>query len=137
MANFKDLLCKFVKFGVVGFSGMIVDYAFLFLFKERCGFPDWLALALAFALAASSNYILNRLWTFRSKEQKIGREYLRFFAVSLVGLGITELTMWLLGLWLPDWAADWRFYLLKFVAIVITTLWNFFGNLLFTFKNKS
>lgn len=136
MDNFRDLLCKFVKFGIVGFSGMIVDYAFLFLFKEICVWPAWLALAIAFAIAASSNYLFNRLWTFRSKEQQMGREYLRFIAVSVVGLGITELTMWLLGIWLPDWAADWRFYLLKFVAIVVTTLWNFFGNLLFTFRKR-
>lgn len=134
MGNFRDLLCKFVKFGIVGFSGMIVDYAFLYLFKEIFACPAWLALALAFIIAATSNYMLNRLWTFRSKEQQVGQEYLRFIAVSVVGLAITELTMWMLGRWLPEWAADWRFYLLKFVAIVVTTLWNFFGNLLFTFR---
>ena len=29
------------------------------------------------------------------------------------------------------------FYLFKLLAIAITTLWNFFGNMLFTFRQKS
>ena len=136
MDRLKALIVKFVKFGIVGFSGMIVDYGVLFLFREGVHLTDWLAIALAFAAAATSNYFLNRIWTFRSHERQVAREYLRFIAVSIVGLGITECVMWFLGMWLPEWAADWRFYLLKLVAIAVTTLWNFFGNLLFTFKKK-
>ena len=66
----------------------------------------------------------------------MGVEYTKFFIVSLVGLGISTLTLWILGLLLPEWNDDWRFYLLKFVAIVITTIWNFFGNMMFTFRQK-
>ena len=67
----------------------------------------------------------------------MGVEYGKFLVVSLVGLGISTLTLWLFGRALPDWNADWRFYILKFFAIVITTLWNFFGNLLFTFRKQT
>lgn len=142
----KDLFLKFLKFGVVGFSGLIVDYAFLILFVEVFHFPDLLANACSFTIAASSNYFLNRIWTFQSKESQVGVEYAKFFAVSLVGLGISTLTIFLFEQALPDWRAHSGcgfpvcgffvefFYLLKLIAIAITTLWNFFGNLLFTFK---
>ena len=115
---------------------MIVDYGFLFLFKEVVGVPALIANAISFTLAASWNYMLNRIWTFRSKERQIGVEYLKFIAVSVIGLGISTLTLWVMGLLLPEWNADWRFYLLKLVAIAVTTIWNFFGNLLFTFKTE-
>ncbi|MCQ2260505.1 MAG: GtrA family protein [Bacteroidales bacterium] len=142
-----DLIWKFIKFGIVGFSGMIVDYAFLILFVEVFHWPDLVANACSFTLAASSNYLLNRIWTFRSHDKQVGREYLKFFLVSLVGLGISTLTIFLFERALPGWSAEagngFRFiifikyfYLLKFIAIVITTIWNFFGNLLFTFREK-
>ena len=136
MGRLKELFIKFIKFGIVGFSGMIVDYGFLFLFKEVVGVPALIANAISFTLAASWNYMLNRIWTFRSKERQIGVEYLKFIAVSVIGLGISTLTLWVMGLLLPEWNADWRFYLLKLVAIAVTTIWNFFGNLLFTFKTE-
>ena len=134
-AELKAWVAKFVKFGIVGFSGMILDYAVLFVLKEQVGVPALWANAVSFTVAATSNYMLNRWWTFRSKEEDMGAEYLRFFLVSLVGLGISTATLWVLGLLLPVWNDGPLFYLLKFIAIVITTLWNFFGNMMFTFRS--
>ncbi|MCR4660322.1 MAG: GtrA family protein [Bacteroidales bacterium] len=136
MRKLLPLIVKFVKFGVVGFSGMIVDYGVLFLMKEVVGLPALWANAISFTVAATSNYFLNRIWTFRSNEKQVGVEYGKFLAVSLIGLGISTLSLFLLGRLLPEWNADWRFYILKFFAIVITTIWNFFGNLLFTFRKR-
>lgn len=147
MDKLKDLIWKFIKFGIVGFSGMIVDYGFLILFVEVFHWPDLVANACSFTLAASSNYIFNRIWTFRSKEQAVGKEYLKFFLVSLVGLGISTLTIYLFEQILPGWSASQGagfhfvifikyFYVIKFIAIVVTTVWNFFGNMLFTFRKK-
>ena len=66
----------------------------------------------------------------------MGVEYLKFFIVSVIGLGINSGTLWLESLLLPEWAVegDPRFYILWIVAVGVTTLWNFFGNLLFTFR---
>ena len=140
-----NIIWKFIKFGIVGFSGAIVDYGFLILFIEVFHWPDLVANAGSFTLAATSNYFLNRIWTFRSKDKEVGKEYLKFFIVSLIGLGISTLTIYLLELALPDWSATVGkgfhfiifikyFYILKLIAIAVTMLWNFFGHLLFTFK---
>lgn len=132
----KELFWKFVKFGVVGASGMVVHFAVLYLMREIVGLNDFVANTIGFIAAATSNYVLNRIWTFRSKEKQVGVEYMKFILVSLIGLGVNNGSLWLMSQLLPDWAADWRFYFLWVVAVGVTTLWNFFGNLLFTFRKK-
>lgn len=132
-----DIVAKFIKFGLVGASGMVLDYGVLILCKELLGLPALVANAISFTVAASSNYFLNRIWTFQSTDRDVALEYVKFFGVSLVGLAISTLTLWLLGMMLPEWNTDWRFYILKFGAIVVTTVWNFFGNMLFTFRKPA
>lgn len=134
--NLKPLITKFIKFGVVGASGMVVHGGVLYLLKELAGINPFVANTIGFITAATTNYFLNRIWTFRSKEKQVGVEYLKFILVSVVGLGVNNGTMWLLGKLLPTWFDDWHFYLIWVVAVGVTTLWNFFGNMLFTFAPK-
>lgn len=132
----KPLITKFLKFGIVGASGMVVHFAVLYLFREIAGLNSFVANTIGFITAATTNYILNRIWTFRSHEKQVGVEYLKFILVSIIGLGINNGTLWLGGKMLPEWNLDWRFYVLWVFAVGVTTLWNFFGNMLFTFKQK-
>ena len=134
----RSLVLKFVKFGVVGASGFVIHGGLLYLLRDVVGINQFLANVIGFVAAASSNYVLNRVWTFRSRETQVGVEYLKFILVSVVGLGINTGSLWLLTRLIPAWAGegDWRFYILWAVAVGITTLWNFFGNMLFTFKQK-
>ena len=132
----RPLILKFLKFGVVGTSGMVVHFGVLYLFKELVGLNPFVANTLGFITAATTNYILNRIWTFRSKEKQVAVEYLKFILVSVIGLGVNNGTLWLTGHLLPSWNDDWRFYILWVFAVGVTTLWNFFGNMLFTFKQK-
>lgn len=133
----RALITKFVKFGIVGASGMVVHFGVLYLFKELVGLNPFVANTLGFITAATTNYILNRIWTFESKEKQVAVEYLKFILVSVIGLGVNNGTLWLGGKLLPEWNADWRFYILWVVAVGVTTLWNFFGNLIFTFKQSN
>ena len=134
----RSLVLKFVKFGVVGASGFVIHGGLLYLLRDVVGINQFLANVIGFVAAASSNYVLNRVWTFRSRETQVGVEYLKFILVSVVGLGINTGSLWLLTRLIPAWSGegDWRFYILWAVAVGITTLWNFFGNMLFTFKQK-
>ena len=134
--EFHPLITKFIKFGIVGASGMVVHFGVLYLFKEVVGINPFLANTIGFVTAATTNYILNRIWTFRSQEKQVAVEYLKFILVSVIGLGVNNGTMWITGKLLPDWFNDWRFYLIWVFAVGVTTLWNFFGNMLFTFRKK-
>lgn len=145
ISDFRTIFLKFLKFGVVGASGMVVDFGVLILMRDVVGLPDLWANTISFTAAATSNYFLNRIWTFRSKDKQVGLEYLKFLAVSIVGLGINNGVLWLSSrLWPDAYNASINllgmdidvFYLFKLLAIAITTVWNFFGNMLFTFRKK-
>ena len=124
----KLLISKFIKFGVVGCSGMIIDFGTTYLCKEILRINKFVSNARGFILAATSNFFLNRVWTFKSINEEVGVQYLQFMVVSTIGLGINSLVLYLLNEKLK-----WNFYLSKLFAIGITTIWNFFANLLFTF----
>ncbi len=122
-------ILKFLKFGVVGFSGVFVDFGVTYLFKEIIKINKYVSNAIGFICAATSNYILNRIWTFQSENADVATEYGKFMLVSAIGLGINSLTLYIL----TD-KLKWNFYLSKIFAIGMATLWNFFANLLFTFR---
>lgn len=125
----KLFIFKFLKFSVVGASGVLVDFGFTYLCKEIIKIPKYVSNAIGFTIAASSNYFLNRVWTFRSHNPEIGIEYSKFIVVSLIGLGINTLILWILVS-----KNKKNFYISKLFAIAFVTIWNFFANLVFTFK---
>lgn len=59
---------RFIKFGIVGFTGFVVNYVFLRVFRGM-GLNETLVWLFATELAIISNFTFNNLWTF--KEQKI------------------------------------------------------------------
>ena len=122
-------LFKFIKFCVVGFSGMIIDFGATWLLKEKVKINKYIANSIGFILAASSNYIWNRLWTFESHNDQLTQEYFSFFIISIAGLIINNLILSLL----TD-RLKLNFYLSKVFAIGVVTIWNFLMNFLFTFK---
>lgn len=124
----KGFLLKFLKFGAVGFSGVFVNFGVTWFFKEICKLNKYFSNILGFVFAATSNYLLNRYWTFQSTNPQMGAEFAKYFLISVVGLGIDTLTVYLLS-----GKLKWNFYLSKVFAIGAAMLWNFFGNLLFTF----
>jgi putative flippase GtrA len=125
----KELLFKFLKFGIVGASGVIIDFGFTYLCKEIFKIQKYVANAIGFTIAASSNYIFNRIWTFHSQNPEIGLEYGKFLFISLIGLGINTLILWILVS-----KFNKNFYVSKLFAIAVVTIWNFFVNLIFTFN---
>jgi putative flippase GtrA len=122
-------ILKFLKFCVVGFTGTIIDFGVTWLLKEKLKVNKYIANSCGFILAASSNYTLNRIWTFESHRQQIAAEYFSFVGISVAGLFINNLIVYIFADKLK-----WNFYLSKLFAICVVTLWNFGMNFIFTFK---
>ena len=87
--------------------------------------------SLGFMAAASTNYLLNRWWTFRSHDPEVAQQYVQFVGISAIGLILNNIIIYLLN----D-KARLNFYLSKLIAIGLVTLWNFFMNYYFTFTGK-
>lgn len=126
--SYWPLIWKLIKFCIIGFSGMIIDFTTTWLCKEKLRINKYISNSLGFVLAATNNYIWNRLWTFQSQSDAIPREYTTFFIISMIGLGFNNLIIYLLHDRLRL-----NFYLSKLIAIGCVTMWNFFMNYFFTF----
>lgn len=121
-------LWKFFKFGVVGFSGVFVDFGFTWLAKEKLLWDKYLANSLGFLTASSTNWYFNRIWTFESADPAIALQYGKFIFVAFIGLMINNAAIWVMHSRL-----NMNFYLAKLFAIGVAMLWNFAGNYLYTF----
>ena len=122
-------LLKFLKFCVVGLSGMVIDFSTTWLQKEKAKVNKYIANSTGFILAATSNYIWNRIWTFQSENSQIAVEYFSFILISIAGLGINNFVIYLLNDRLKI-----NFYLSKLLAIGVVTVWNFLMNFIITFR---
>ena len=127
--SIKDMLEQFVKFCVVGLSGTIIDFGLTYIFKEKVRLNKYISNSIGFLSAATSNYILNRIWSFENHNPAIGEQYMLFMAISLLGLLINNGVIYLLTKKL-----HLNFYVAKVIATGVVTLWNFVMNYLFTFR---
>lgn len=121
----------FLKYCVVGASGVLVDMALLYFLSD----PRALGLGLtrskliAGEMAIVSNFLLNDFWTFRatSKAQAglvaMFRRFLAFNAICAAGLGINVLVLNLLFN-----IGHMNRYLANAIAIVAVTGWNYWLN---------
>jgi len=88
----KRILChpttlQFLKFGMVGFVGFIVDTAFLYLGIGALGMGRIAAGFFAFPFAVTVTWIGNRLFTFRHVEHEpMARQWAKFASVCAVGI---------------------------------------------------
>ncbi len=121
---------QFIKFCIVGVTNTGVDFAAFLLFTRIFDFHYLVANIFAFCISVTNSYLLNRAFTFKSKQSK-KTEYASFFAVMVVGLVLAELILSfgveVLGL--GDLYA-------KAMAIAVVMFWNFFGSKHFAFKVK-
>ncbi|MEM6253100.1 MAG: glycosyltransferase [Cyanobacteria bacterium P01_D01_bin.156] len=127
-------LKRFLRFGVVGVSGVLIDMAVLYLLSD----PSALAWGLtrskivAGEVAILNNFLWNDAWTFGdiSKSQQGLRarlkRFLKFNVVCLSGLALNVLLLNVL--FNIVFNQQYR-YLANLVAIALVTAWNFWMNL--------
>jgi dolichol-phosphate mannosyltransferase len=78
------------KYYAVGASGILVNLALLYYLTEFVGLWYFLSYTLAISASITSNFILNKMWTFRESidSQKTIVMYVKFVSVSLLGMAI-------------------------------------------------
>jgi dolichol-phosphate mannosyltransferase len=64
----KTLIIRFIKFGIVGTSGIAVNTAVLWVLKGQLGVPLGVAPIFAIGTAVFSNFILNNYWTWNTNK---------------------------------------------------------------------
>ena len=123
------VLVKLAKFMIVGMGGTVLDFATTYLLKEKININKYAANSVGFTLAGTSNYIFNRVWAFQSSSDNVIGQYLVFISISLIGLGILNLSVWFL-----HERQNWNFYISKVLALFMVLAWTFTAHLLVTFS---
>src|SRR5690349_12310616 len=91
---------QFVRFGLVGVSGFLVDTATVYALRHALGLYG--AGLVAYVTAASSNWLLNRIWTFRGQGSgSVRRQWARFLLTNLGGFVLNRGTYFALVAFVP------------------------------------
>lgn len=125
-----DALLKLTKFGIVGLSGMMIDFLTTWLCKERLLMNKYVANSLGFSLAVVNNFFLNYKWTFEAKDNNISIDFIKFILFAIIGLGLNNLFLFFFHSKLKI-----RFYIAKALAIICVFAWNFTTNYFFNFHS--
>ncbi|MBE9236031.1 glycosyltransferase [Anabaena aphanizomenioides LEGE 00250] len=123
---------KFIRFGLVGLSGVFVDMAVLYLLSDAStlALPLTRSKIIAGEIAIFNNFLWNDAWTFadvsmqqKGWKQRIKR-FLKFNVVCLAGLVINVLVLNVVyNFLIPNQ------YIANLIAIAVATIWNFWVNL--------
>jgi dolichol-phosphate mannosyltransferase len=125
---------EFIKFCIVGLSGILVDMGMVIALKELFALDTRVCAVGGFALAVTTNYLLNRFWSFeRGRQTPFLRSYLVFCAVCCVGLAVRLGAMHLL-IEYTNLDENNGYMLTNFIGIVVATAVNFAGSKMFAFS---
>lgn len=109
-----------LKYFGVGLITMLIDFGMTWLLLPSMGLV--LANSLGFLLANITNFLLAHRWVFKSEipTTQSAKTYIAVLAVSLVGLVLSDLMVWLA-------ISQWQLPFLnsKILAAILGLVWNF------------
>ena len=117
---------QFVRFCLVGASGFVINLA-VYAAMLALGLHYLVAATISFVVAALSNFLLNRRWTFEARTGRWFRQCSRAVLVSGLSLGLNQ--VFLLALV----AADAAHLEAQATAILLVTPFSFAANKVWAF----
>ena len=153
----KTIIFEFLRYIVVGGIAFLVDFGSLYLSKEylfhNLSYGIYLSTALGFILGLIVNYILSLKFVFtQAKDQGKGRDtksFAIFAIIGIIGLGLTELGMYLgCDLLKPQLDSSltyissligydivkYGYLLVKCFVTAVVLLWNYAGRKIIIFR---
>lgn len=120
------MILQLVKFGIVGVIAALVDVGVLVALKELLHTDVLVASTVSFCVSVTVNYLLSMSLVFKSKNQSKLREFILFVLLSIGGLGLNQLILWI-GVRFTS-----VYYLIvKFIAMIIVPVYNFITRKIF------
>jgi putative flippase GtrA/SAM-dependent methyltransferase len=121
---------QLLRFLVVGFASVTVDWSIYRLLGWNVGLPLDLAKAISFWAGVIVGFFGNKLWTFQSRSKSLAEPILHlalYSATMLINVGGNQLALALLG---PQATS-----LAYLAATAVSTVLNFLGMRLVTFRH--
>ena len=128
----KNGFLQFFRYLFVGGIATVVDWGVLFGLTEFLNIYHLVSAIFAFVAGLVTNFLLSKILVFRGSEARTNAvmEFLGYALIGLVGLGITELIMFLF----TD-CMSLYFMLSKAIATVLVLAWNYLARKLLLYKN--
>lgn len=128
----KNGFLQFFRYLFVGGIATVVDWGVLMGLTELLQLHHLVSAIFAFVAGLGTNFLLSKLLVFRASEAKTNSllEFLGYALIGLVGLGMTELILFLFtdGLSL-------HYMLSKAIATAVVLVWNYLARKLLLYKN--
>ena len=119
---------QLLRFCLVGTSGVVVNLAVFSVLVTRWDVHHMVAATISFVVAWSTNFWLNKHWTFRRHGLSIVQQGARNLVVSLVALGLNLVLLYVLE---KNGLSE---ILAQLIAIAVVTPVNFLLNRRWSFK---
>ena len=131
------LLSEFLRYAIVGGIAFVADFGTLVasqeIYLKSFSSGVYVATVLGFIVGLAVNYALSLWFVFTSeRDQGKGRSvcaFLVFGIVGLLGLGWTEL-----GMWLGIECLHWNYMLVKVFVTGAVLMWNYLGRKVLVFR---
>lgn len=117
------------RYSFVGGFAFVVDFCLLYVLTEFVHLHYLASAAIAFLAGLMVNYVLSKLWVFTKSSYKSRvAEFLVFALIGVIGLGFTELLMWVF----TDLVGA-HYIVSKLFTTVLVYFWNFFARKIIIF----
>lgn len=126
---------RFIKFCIVGASGVLVNLGVLYVLVEFFGMNKSIAWIISVALSILSNFLLNNVFTYSDRQAASKNESLKrvvYYYVISTATMIFNFLVFRLGLWIGLY-----YILAALIGILLTTFLNFILVTKFIWKKKS
>ncbi|MDO4260432.1 MAG: GtrA family protein [Eubacteriales bacterium] len=129
----RKLIEQIIKFGFVGFLCFFIDWGIMVFLTEVFSIHHLISSAVSFTVSVTVNYILSVSFVFETDKNADKRsQFVVFVLLSIVGLGINELCMWLatdrMGI---------HYMISKVGATAVVMVYNFITRKLFIEKKRA
>jgi putative flippase GtrA len=129
----KEVYLRFrnlILYGIIGAFCAALDFGVYSMLCYWDFMPYLWANIISIHTGIFTSFILNRSLNFKVKD-KVTTRFLSFYTVGLVGLGISELMLYLMVT-----KGGWNEIVCKLMSIVVVALIQFLLNKYITFRNK-
>jgi putative flippase GtrA len=124
---------QFIKYCFVGASGVVVNMVVYSLLVSVAHMHYLAGATISFTVAVTSNFLLNKYWTFNNPQGRVFTQAFRFLVISLASLLVNLLILRLL---IDDLGIANEIEA-QMIAIAAVTILNFAGNKLWSFRQSS
>lgn len=125
------LIKEFFRYCIVGGLAFLIDFGILVLLTEVSKLDYKLSAICGFVAGLIVNYILSKVFVFKQEVKKEVKAFIIFSFVGVVGLGLTELGMWLGS---DVWKFDYRIAKVAMTGVVL--IWNYTGRKILVFNKR-